>query len=149
MSAMTTGIEDLERKRLTLQTELDSEKTQQERNRLGQFATPSGLAEDILKYASTLLPKGAQIRFLDPAIGTGAFYSALRKVFPLDQIEQARGFEIDPYYSAPTARLWAETNLELDFADFTRAEPCGRFNLLICNPPYVRHHHLSSDERAM
>jgi len=41
-------IDTLEKQRLELQAELDGEKTQAERNRLGQFATPSALAVDIL-----------------------------------------------------------------------------------------------------
>jgi len=79
---MDQRIDILENQRLRLQTELDSGKTQAERNRLGQFATPTALAVDILTYAATLLSVDEKIRFLDPAIGTGAFYSALRTVFP-------------------------------------------------------------------
>ena len=50
---MTMGktIDSIEKQRLALQAELDAEKTQAERNRLGQFATPSALAVDILNYA--------------------------------------------------------------------------------------------------
>jgi hypothetical protein len=39
-------INDLERMRLALQNELDARKTQQERNRFGQFATPSLLTNE-------------------------------------------------------------------------------------------------------
>ena len=46
----------LEQQRVALQAELDDKKTQVERNRLGQFSTPTALAQDILKYAATLLP---------------------------------------------------------------------------------------------
>ena len=77
-------IDILEQQRVALQGELDAQKTQAERNRLGQFATPTPLAQDILDYAATLLPSGEPVRFLDPAIGTGSFYSALCKVFPAD-----------------------------------------------------------------
>lgn len=41
-------MEQLEQQRLGLQTRLDGEKTQAERNRLGQFATPTAVATDIL-----------------------------------------------------------------------------------------------------
>ena len=51
MDAMTS-IED---RRLSLQLVLDAEKTQAERNKLGQFATPAGLASDILTHARHLL----------------------------------------------------------------------------------------------
>ena len=46
----------LEKQRLLLQAQIDNQKSQAERNRLGQFATPSPLAKDILNYAKTLLP---------------------------------------------------------------------------------------------
>ena len=46
----------LESKRLTLQSQLDSAKTLAERNKLGQFPTPTLLATEILEYARALLP---------------------------------------------------------------------------------------------
>ena len=79
---MSQIINTLEKQRVALQAGLDAGKTQAERNRLGQFATPTTLAQDILRYAATLLSPDERVRFLDPAIGTGAFYSALRHVFP-------------------------------------------------------------------
>lgn len=50
---MNAMLDVLEEQRLALQAELDSRKTQTEKNRLGQFATPTNLAIEILKYAST------------------------------------------------------------------------------------------------
>lgn len=144
---MAKTIATLEQERLSLQTELDGRKTQAERNRLGQFATPTGLALDVLKYAATLLPSDERVRFLDPGIGTGAFYSALRAVFPREEIAEALGFEIDPHYGRPAARLWQDSGLTLRLTNFTRAEASPRFNLVICNPPYVRHHHLENDDK--
>lgn len=140
-------IDDIERQRLALQTDLDAETTQTERNRLGQFATPTTLARDILEYASRLIPRNEKVSFLDPAIGTGSFYSALLKVFPKNRIERALGFEIDPHYGEPSAQLWKDMGLTLKLADFTHEEPSRRFNLVICNPPYVRHHHLQNGNK--
>jgi hypothetical protein len=145
---MSHTIEAKERERLVLQAFLDAERTQAERNRLGQFATPTALAEDILRYAASLLPSATKVRFLDPAIGTGSFYSALLKVFPKKRITEALGFELDPHYGNPAAQLWKDTGLTLKLADFTYAESSPRFNVLICNPPYVRHHHLQNGEKT-
>lgn len=145
---MTPQARSIEHERIVLQERLDSQKTQQERNRLGQFATPTSLALDILSHARALMPDDAGVRFLDPAIGTGAFYSALRAVFPEKRIEEGVGFEIDPHYGAPSIQLWDDAALSIKLADFTRQEPQGRFSLLVCNPPYVRHHHLSGEEKA-
>ena len=91
-----------------------------------------------------------KVRFIDPAIGTGSFYSALLAVLRGSRIATATGYEIDPHYGAPATKLWGESGLQLHLRDFTRAEPPqehGKFNLLICNPPYVRHHHIPTTEK--
>jgi len=140
--------DQLESKRAKLQTVLDSAKTQGERNFLGQFATPISLAEDVLAHAKRLCDLRVPIKFLDPAIGTGSFYSALLKVFPEEQIHSARGFEIDPHYGFPAKDLWKDTGLDLEIGDFTYREPRELCNLLICNPPYVRHHHIANETKT-
>ncbi|WP_455851736.1 Eco57I restriction-modification methylase domain-containing protein [Pantoea endophytica] len=142
-------LEKLEAERLSIQLELDKKKTSAERNRLGQFATPPKLAHDILTCAKELLPNNSLVNFLDPALGSGAFYSALKRVFATDQdsIEYTAAFEIDPHYGKPAQYLWESQGLNLTHGDFTKFEPNPRFNLIICNPPYVRHHHLSSDDK--
>ncbi|MGH9414105.1 MAG: Eco57I restriction-modification methylase domain-containing protein [Terriglobales bacterium] len=132
----------------TLQAALDSQKTQAERNRLGPFATPNALARDVLKYARSLLPPREAIHFLDPAIGTGSFYSALLSELPPQCISEATGFELDPHYGKPAAALWKSHSLLLKLADFTSAPAQPRFSLIICNPPNVRHHHLQHCDKS-
>jgi hypothetical protein len=144
---MTRSLDIVEDTRSALQTELDGRKTKAERNRLGQFATPAPLARDILGYAAALLAPDEPVRFLDPAIGTGAFYSALLSTFPSQRVAEAQGFEIDPHYGLPAAVLWRESGITLKLSDFTREEPSPRCNFVICNPPYVRHHHIGGDEK--
>jgi adenine-specific DNA-methyltransferase len=144
-------IETIEAKRLEIQTQLDSSKSQGERNKLGQFATPTPLAIEMLECARRLHPAGTRVRFLDPAIGTGSFYSALLRAFPADQIESAVGFETDSACADSARSLWGHTPLKLRVEDFTTAAPPSfertKPNLLICNPPYVRHHHLRGEEK--
>ena len=145
------AITPLEDRRLALQATCDAGKTPKERNQLGQFATPTALATDVLEHARALLPPDALVRFLDPAIGTGSFYSALLRTFPKERIAGAAGFEIDPHYGETARELWQGHPLKLTLGDFTTAEapkPAGQFNLIICNPPYVRHHHMDSAEKA-
>jgi hypothetical protein len=36
----------------------------------------------------------------------------------------------------------------MKLSDFTHAKPSPRFNLIICNPPYVRHHHLENGDKT-
>jgi adenine-specific DNA-methyltransferase len=139
---MLGKIARLERARLAAQSALDAASSRSERNRLGQFATPTALARDVLRYATQLLTEPQPIHFLDPALGTGSFYSALRAVVPPDRVAAALGFELDPQCGTSARRLWAGEGLALRQEDFTRADPEARFNLIICNPPYVRHHHL-------
>ena len=139
-----------EQDRVALQEKLDTQKTQAQKNKLGQFATPPDLAFEILSYAKSLIG-GEPVRFLDPSIGTGAFYSALTNTFSDTEIEIAQGVEIDSVIVEETANIWGNTQLNLVEADFTKlSAPVAehsKFNLIICNPPYVRHHHLDSIEK--
>ena len=102
-----------EQERVSLQARLDSEKPQAERNRLGQFATPITLAQDIVRFGVNLLDVDCPIRFFDPAFGTGSFFSALLHTAPRNRIEAAKGFELDPHYGEPSRRLWQDTLLDL------------------------------------
>ncbi|MCO4087414.1 MAG: SAM-dependent DNA methyltransferase [Limnohabitans sp.] len=135
----------LEDQRLLVQKSLDSQKTGLQRNQMGQFATPTALAREILSYGLTLLPPGDAVRFLDPALGTGSFYSALLNTVGDRQVDVAQGYEIDPHYGLPAQALWRDHDLRIDIADFTSIKPSiDGFNLLICNPPYVRHQHMDA-----
>ena len=110
----------IEVKRQLIQRELDSQKTSAQRNILGQFATLIDLANDILRDVVKLMPTGEKIRFLDPAIGTGVFFSALSSTFSPIAIAAATGFEVDEHYGKPTGDLWAGSVLDYQLADFTR-----------------------------
>ena len=145
------AIELIETERLERQSQLDSSKSRAERNRQGQFATPPMLAEEIVRVCQKMLPHDQPIRFLDPAFGTGSFYSALLRLLPADRIAHAQGFEIDEHYGSDALNLWKPTRLQLTIADFfvldvpkTNEE---KANLLVCNPPYVRHHHIPSQAK--
>ncbi|CAN2044582.1 Type II methyltransferase M.SalI [Candidatus Magnetomoraceae bacterium gMMP-1] len=146
------NIDQLEIHRQALQAELDSLKTQEERNVMGQFSTPIALANNILTHAMKIMPKRGKVRFLDPAFGTGSFYSALKTVFPATRIEAASGYEIDEHYGKPACELWSKTELNYQLADFTKQQPpCedDKYNLIICNPPYVRHHHINGQKKRL
>jgi len=136
-----------EERRQEHQTRLDALKTAAERNKWGQFATPPALALSIARYAQEQTGEGP-ISFLDPAIGTGSFYSALRQTFAPKAIKAATGIELDPLFAKSAEDLWGESGLNIVRGDFTKQEPpATRFNLVLTNPPYVRHHHLSGPEK--
>jgi hypothetical protein len=145
-----TDLNILEARRLEIQQRIDSTKTQEERNKQGQFATPTNLALEMLEYAKSVMGNTV-IRFLDPAFGSGSFFSALLQKFSHDQISEAVGYEIDPHYRNTAMDLWNNQQLKLHLGDFTNALPPEtddeKANLLICNPPYVRHHYLSKTEK--
>lgn len=137
----------IEESRQAEQSRLDALKTAAERNKWGQFATPTPLALSLAAYAHSLI--GEQpVRFLDPSIGTGSFFSALRETFPRKQIQAAQGVELDPLFARAASDLWDGEGLRVQQGDFTQQPPPDRrFNLVIANPPYVRHHHLSGDDK--
>lgn len=144
---VSLGLQGIEEIRQEQQIHLDSLKTAAERNRWGQFATPPELALTLARYAHSLMGD-EPVRFLDPAIGTGSFYSALVRTFPPECIVGAAGIELDPLFAKAAATLWGNTGLRVVEGDFTQQRsPAQRFNLVIANPPYVRHHHLSADEK--
>jgi adenine-specific DNA-methyltransferase len=146
-------IEEIEAQRQIIQRELDLLKTQEERNILGQFSTPMILANDILRNTLKLMPTDEKISFLDPAIGTGSFFSALNNIFETICIEAATGYEIDEHYGKPALDLWTESILDYQLNDFTKVtspiNESEKFNLIICNPPYVRHHHINGQKERL
>ena len=137
--------------RIRKQNILDSERTAKERNLAGQFATPPHLANDIVKFALQLHRKrnGIQINFLEPACGSGSFFSALKNsIDESDKLQSAIGIEIDERFANLSKELWSVFGLQTlneDFFNFTLRSEKARHSLLITNPPYVRHHHLSSE----
>ena len=137
----------LEDQRLLLQEQLDSYKTIDERRRLGQYATPTALARDIVAFGLRNMDSPNDVRFIDPAFGTGAFYSALLLESNSESITEAVGVEIDPIMTDVASELWFDSGIEIITADFTVLEPDNRFNLIICNPPYVRHQLIDSESK--
>ena len=138
----------LEESRSLMQEEIDSEKDIEERRKYGQFSTPFTLAQEIITYNLNLLSEN-KISFLEPCIGSGAFYSALLSTINSDHcIQTATGVEIDPTYYDCAVKLWNDSGIELIKGDFTRIAPKQKYNLIIANPPYVRHHYLTQAEKS-
>ena len=137
---------EVEQKRKLMQDALDALKTQKERNSMGQFSTPYPLALEIMRYMRNLLKK-KDVSFIEPSIGTGVFYSAFLNE-SAESTKRVLGFEIDSHYYNPTKKFWKETPLELRQANFLDQEPDDLFDMLVANPPYVRHHHIDSDKKV-
>ncbi|MEI6745971.1 MAG: class I SAM-dependent methyltransferase [Methylococcaceae bacterium] len=138
----------IEKQRQQIQIYCDNSKTLKQRNLLGQYSTPVKLANDIFTYTKELFSSDNLIRFLDPAAGTGVFFSVLQNTFSIEKIKLAEGYEIDEHYGKPAHDIWKNTFVSYKLEDFTKSvapeNNSEKFNLLICNPPYVRHHHIPS-----
>lgn len=141
----------LEDIRANAQEETDARKSAEERNRLGQFSTPFPLACQIVARALKFLPSDSLLTFLEPAAGTGVFYSALLRNVDDKAISSAIGCEIDPAYGNIASSIWELLGFKLiagDFIEFAiNPHNFAKFTLLCTNPPYVRHHHLAPDQK--
>ncbi|MDD4963338.1 MAG: N-6 DNA methylase [Gallionella sp.] len=150
---MTTyGNSLIESRRQAIQADIDARKSAAERNRLGQFATPNALAVDIARYVeSVLVQTQSSIRFADPSIGSGSFFSAALTVFGHKRISSAIGIELDSVFADAARNLWGDEGLEVLLGDFTRVIANGSCptapNVILANPPYVRHHHMSKEDK--
>ncbi len=137
----------IEERRQQEQTRLDSLRTAPDRNKWGQFATPPALALSLAQYAHSLMGK-TPVHFLDPAVGTGSFFSAASQAFGRKYIAAATGIELDPLFAKAADTLWGGQGLQVIKGDFTKQHvPGERFNLVLTNPPYVRHHHLPAADK--
>lgn len=135
-----------------MQGEIDSERTAEQRNKDGQFATPPKLARQITEYTLALAPAGrCPLRVLEPSCGSGAFLSAVIAAVETSGIApQIVGVELDQRFAATARELWG-TEARIDCGDFltwASIEANGEFDLLVANPPYVRHHHLSPELKS-
>lgn len=142
------NLKTIEQTRRTIQEKIDKEKDIDERRKLGQFSTPFDLAKEIIAFGLNLLPNN-EISFLEPCIGSGAFYSALLSVANENyDIEASTGIEIDSAYYACAKNLWGETGIDIINEDFTSINPNRKYSFVITNPPYVRHHYITQAEKA-
>ncbi|MDR2302945.1 MAG: SAM-dependent DNA methyltransferase [Deltaproteobacteria bacterium] len=139
--------EAVETSRLGLQKDLDGRKTLEERRKLGQFATPTALAREIVSFGLKHIDCPDDVRFFDPAFGTWAFYSALLNLTDSRNVSAATGLEIDPLFAKAAGKLFKGFNITILKADFIQTEPFDNHNLIICNPPYVRHHLIDPDKK--
>ena len=113
---------------------------------------PTRLAIDIARYVDSLIDdRKRAVRFADPSIGSGSFFSAALAVFGPKRIRSAVGVELDPAFCEAARDLWSDTALEVVHGDFTRvvanASRPPAPNLILANPPYVRHHHMDREDK--
>lgn len=138
-------MKEKEIRRKEMQDTLDAQKTQRDRNVMGQFSTPYPLALDIMQYMRSLVGTD-EVSLIEPSVGMGVFYSAFTDAF--SDGGRALGFEIDPHYYNPANEFWKGTNLEMRCGDFLSQKADEQFDILVANPPYVRHHHIGNETKS-
>ncbi len=99
----------------------------------GQFWTPSWVAEAMVAYA----PTNAKLVF-DPATGRGVFLKALLK---LNRPHVSfYGTDIDANVLADD--IYNNNRCIVEERDFLKNPPQCKFNFIVANPPYIRHHRI-------
>ena len=145
---MKTELNEIESLRMILQKKIDGSHSQKERNIMGQFATPDSLARDIMQEVKHFCHDSA-VTFLEPSIGLGAFYDAFLRIFG-NQAGHTLAFELDPDFYKAACRLWDGYDINFRNEDFLEAKQSEeKFNLLVANPPYVRHHYIDPKRKVL
>lgn len=125
------------------------QKTRAQLQEKGQFWTPGWIAENMARYA---LMGGADHVF-DPAYGMGAFFVAANKIkkeFGKRKINFYGG-DIDPdlIKEIKKNKLLAPAEVaNLVTQDFIKAGTERKYKSIVVNPPYIRHHKISSEQKV-
>jgi len=142
-----------EQNRLSDQQDVDASKSAFERNRLGQYSTPFSLAHQMIQYSLPLVTHDQcpMLQFLEPACGSGVFISALRQEYIPHVF--VTGIEIDTMYSNIAKKYFEGDGIRIVtdnfFAFAQKSQQELRFDWLVTNPPYVRHHHVGLQEKTV
>ena len=140
------NVEATEAARLVEQGRIDASKSIADRRAMGQFATPAALAGEIARATVPFLEITGELDMLEPSAGTGAFLSAFFGN-PECRVARVTAIELDPGFFQAGSRLWSGWPCEYRNADFTKQKPDRLHDLVVANPPYVRHHGIAADEK--
>lgn len=97
---------------------------------------------DWIQGADAFFRSERKIRFLDPGTGEGIFFREYFRRFP-EVPTEFHGWEIDPIlFEESQKSLHAEgipdQDLFLYREDFLEVEPRSKYDIILCNPPYLR-----------
>jgi len=124
------------------EAELERARAREERYRLGQFFTPPVIAEFMAEAVRDVEPETV----LDPGVGGGVLLRAI------GEGPRRFGLDVDPL-AVEVAKSSLGADAELAVGDFLNpaAWPLSveSFDAIIANPPYVRHHNLSAEHKAL
>ncbi|HLF91251.1 MAG TPA: N-6 DNA methylase [Anaerolineales bacterium] len=113
----------------------------------GQFWTPDWIAEAMVEYV--LADKPTEL--FDPAVGAGAFFRAAKTVAREKGLYLTlTGMDIDPSALAQ-ALEYGLNQPDIDnvkIGDFVLNPPQNKLSAVVANPPYIRHHRISTEDKA-
>lgn len=109
----------------------------------GQFWTPSWLAKVMAGWVTQDRP---EVLF-DPAVGPGTFFAAARDAGFTGEFQ---GFELHRNAFTDSWKLGLKPDdfRHVQIADFISALSPNKFSAIISNPPYIRHHRLSQEQKV-
>ena len=113
----------------------------------GQFWTPEWIADAMVAYVLT----GETDTIFDPAVGAGSFFRSAKALADrTNRRIRLSGSELDPdtLRQARIHGLTADDLRNVELNDFVLQPPQGRLKAIVANPPYIRHHRLSSTVKA-
>lgn len=120
-------------------------KSREELREKGQFWTPEWVAKAMIEYVSQ---KHHEI--LDLGIGKGAFFTALQETHK-DSFNRYSYYGIDIDESLidliKSKEIYNPKNHTMEVRDFIFYPPTRKFEAIISNPPYIRHHRLSLETK--
>ena len=130
-----------------LQDSIDDSNDLVSRNKMGQYATPKTLAVEVSQYIDELQSWNYPIEVLEPALGLGVFIEAIEFHTNI-HVNEYTGVELDNDFFNVAKTLWKDYSVNLINSDFMSFETDKKFQLIISNPPYVRHHHLDKSYKG-
>jgi adenine-specific DNA-methyltransferase len=113
----------------------------------GQFWTPDWIAEPMVEYV--LADRGGLL--FDPAVGTGVFFRGAKVIADEKGLTvRFAGMEIDPAILSQALEygLNHDDIASVSIGDFVLQPPNTKFQAIVANPPYIRHHRLDPEKKA-
>lgn len=105
----------------------------------GQFWTPQWVAKAMMAYVT----KDTKTVF-DPGTGRGAFFEVLKEI---DSDHNIHFYGIDIDNDVLTDTVYQDNRCRVELRDFIKNPPKNKFNAIIANPPYIRHHRLDKETK--
>ncbi len=113
------------------------------RRRLGQVFTPRPVADWMVRWACENSPR----RVLEPAVGEGVFIEALESRYVRSRKRPAVvAYEVDDRMIAAGRERSSSLEVEHRHESFLESTSADRYDAVVANPPYVRHHEHRLDE---